>query len=58
MSAPTELVKGNAAMLILSVLTREPMHGYKIVKELDRLRGSLSVTVNGEPHLVNWEILN
>jgi PadR family transcriptional regulator, regulatory protein PadR len=35
MSAPTELVKGNAALLILSCLTREPMHGYRIVKELE-----------------------
>ena len=36
MSAPTELVKGNAAVLILSCLAREPMHGYRIVKELRR----------------------
>ncbi len=35
MSAPTELVKGNAALLILSCLAREPMHGYRIVKELE-----------------------
>jgi PadR family transcriptional regulator, regulatory protein PadR len=34
MSAPTELVKGNAAVLILSCLAKEPMHGYRIVKEL------------------------
>lgn len=34
MSAPTEMVKGNAAVLILSCLAREPMHGYRIVKEL------------------------
>lgn len=34
MAAPTELVKGNAVVLILSVLAREAMHGYGIVKEL------------------------
>lgn len=34
MSAPSELVKGNAVVLILSCLAREPMHGYRIVKEL------------------------
>ncbi|MCX6343736.1 MAG: helix-turn-helix transcriptional regulator [Armatimonadetes bacterium] len=37
MSAPTELVKGNAMALILSCLAREPMHGYRIVKELKDL---------------------
>ena len=36
MSAPTELVKGNASVLILSCLAREPMHGYRIVKELNQ----------------------
>lgn len=34
MSAPTQLVKGNTAVLILSCLAREPMHGYRMVKEL------------------------
>jgi PadR family transcriptional regulator, regulatory protein PadR len=37
MPAPTELVKGNAALLILSCLAREPMHGYRIVKTLDAM---------------------
>ena len=37
MSAPTELVKGNAAVLILSCLARESMHGYRIVKELEQM---------------------
>lgn len=37
MSAPTEMVKGNAAVLILSCLAREPMHGYRITKELEKL---------------------
>lgn len=37
MSAPTELVKGNASVLILSCLARESMHGYRIVKELEKM---------------------
>jgi PadR family transcriptional regulator, regulatory protein PadR len=35
MAAPTELVKGNVIALILACLSREPMHGYRIVKELE-----------------------
>jgi len=35
MSAPTELLKGNATMLILTCLAKGPMHGYGIVKELE-----------------------
>lgn len=35
MTAPTELVKGNAAVLILSCLARDAMHGYRITKELE-----------------------
>ena len=37
MSAPRELVKGHAAALVLSCIAREPMHGYRIAKELERL---------------------
>lgn len=37
MAAPTELVKGNASALILSCLAAEPMHGYRIVKELEQM---------------------
>jgi PadR family transcriptional regulator, regulatory protein PadR len=37
MPASTEFVKGNASLLILSCLAKEPMHGYRIVKELDRM---------------------
>lgn len=37
MPAPTELTKGNAAVLILSCLARVPMHGYRIVKELEAI---------------------
>lgn len=57
MSAPTELVKGNAAVLILSVLAREPMHGYKIVKELDRMSEGYFAMAEGTlyPHLHQME---
>lgn len=37
MGAPTELVKGNAAVLILSCLSHEPMHGYRIAKEIEQI---------------------
>jgi PadR family transcriptional regulator, regulatory protein PadR len=37
MPASTDLVKGNASLLILSCLAKEPMHGYRIIKELDRM---------------------
>ena len=57
MSAPTELVKGNAVVLILSVLAREPMHGYRIAKELDRLSEGYFVMGEGTlyPHLHQLE---
>lgn len=57
MSAPTELVKGNAAVLILSVLDREPMHGYRIVKELDQLSEGYFAMREGTlyPHLHQLE---
>ncbi len=31
-----ELLKGNTETLLLSLLTDEPMHGYRIVKEIER----------------------
>jgi DNA-binding PadR family transcriptional regulator len=34
-AASSDLTKSNAAVLILSCLAREPMHGYRIVKELE-----------------------
>jgi len=37
MPISSELIKSNAAVLILSCLAREPMHGYRIVKELDSI---------------------
>ena len=31
-----ELLKGNTETLLLSLLTDEPMHGYRIVREIER----------------------
>ena len=31
-----ELLKGNTETLLLSLLTNEPMHGYRIVKEIEK----------------------
>lgn len=39
-----ELIKGSTATLILSVLEKEDMYGYKIVKEIDvRSQGAFSL---------------
>ena len=57
MAAPTELVKGNALVLILSCLAREPMHGYRIVKELEATSGGYFAMREGTlyPHLHQLE---
>ncbi len=57
MPAPTELVKGNAAVLILSCLAREPMHGYRIVKELEQMSEGYFTMREGTlyPHLHQLE---
>lgn len=57
MSAPTELVKGNALVLILSCLAREPMHGYRIIKELKNMSANYFVMSEGTlyPHLHKLE---
>ena len=57
MSAPTELVKGNAMVLILSCLAREPMHGYRIVKELKDISEGYFAMGEGTlyPHLHQLE---
>ena len=57
MSAPTELLKGNAALLILSCLARRPMHGYGIIKELDMMSESYFQMREGTlyPHLHRLE---
>ncbi|OFX16216.1 MAG: hypothetical protein A2Z18_02695 [Armatimonadetes bacterium RBG_16_58_9] len=57
MVAPTELVKGNAAALILSCLPREPMHGYRIVKEIRRMSEGYFAMGEGTlyPHLHQLE---
>lgn len=57
MSAPTELVKGNASVLILSCLARESMHGYRIVKELEQMSEGYFAMREGTlyPHLHQLE---
>jgi DNA-binding PadR family transcriptional regulator len=50
-------MKGNAVVLILSLLAREPMHGYRIVKELDQLSEGYFAMREGTlyPHLHQLE---
>jgi PadR family transcriptional regulator, regulatory protein PadR len=57
MSAPTELVKGNASILILSCLARESMHGYRIVKQLEQMSEGYFAMREGTlyPHLHQLE---
>jgi len=57
MSAPTELVKGNALALILSCLARAPMHGYRIAKEIRQESDDYFVMGEGTlyPHLHQLE---
>ena len=57
MSAPTELLKGNATVLILSCLARGPLHGYGIVKELAAVSESYFQMREGTlyPHLHRLE---
>lgn len=57
MAAPTELVKGNASALILSCLAAEPMHGYRIVKELEQVSEGYFAMREGTlyPHLHQLE---
>lgn len=57
MSAPTELVKGNVVVLILSCLAKEPMHGYRIAKSLEAQSEGYFVMREGTlyPHLHQME---
>ena len=57
MPAPTELVKGNAVVLILSVLAREAMHGYRIARELEKISEGYFAMGEGTlyPHLHQLE---
>ena len=57
MRSPTELLKGNAAALILACLAREPMHGYGIARELAALSDNFFVMGEGTlyPHLHQLE---
>ncbi len=40
MDQDSELLKGNTQMLILAVLRTEPLHGYAIAREIERLSGN------------------
>lgn len=57
MPAPTELFKGNALVLILACLAHEPMHGYRIVKELQKTSEGYFAIREGTlyPHLHELE---
>ena len=57
MSAPTELLKGNTTVLILSCLARKPLHGYGSVKELDMISENYFQMREGTlyPHLHRME---
>lgn len=57
MSAPRELVKGHADALVLSCLAREPMHGYRIAKDLEQMSEGYFVMREGTlyPHLHELE---
>lgn len=57
MATSSDLVKSNAAVLILSCLAREPMHGYRIVKELDSITNGYFQMREGTlyPHLHQLE---
>lgn len=41
MDATHQLIKGNTPMLILSLLTEKPMHGYAIAKEIEQRTAEL-----------------
>jgi PadR family transcriptional regulator, regulatory protein PadR len=53
MPAPTEMVKGNTVLIILSCLINGPMHGYKIAREIERISEGYFALGEGTiyPHL-------
>jgi PadR family transcriptional regulator, regulatory protein PadR len=57
MAAPTELLKGNAVLLILTCLAREPMHGYGVARAMEELSEGYFVLGEGAlyPHLHQLE---
>lgn len=57
MSAPTELVRGNAVVMILSCLERGPMHGYRIAREIEQISEGYFALGEGTlyPHLHQLE---
>ena len=57
MPVPTELMKGNASLLILSILALDPMHGYRIAKEINEISKGYFALGEGAlyPHLHHLE---
>ena len=43
----TDLVQGTLEMLVLKTLTVQPMHGYAIVRHIERLSGGVFVIEHG-----------
>ena len=41
MKISKELVKGSTAILVLSVISRKPMYGYQIIREIEQLSDSV-----------------
>jgi DNA-binding PadR family transcriptional regulator len=42
-----ELIKGSTAIIVLSLLSNEPMYGYQIIKELEKQSGGVFVFKEG-----------
>ncbi len=47
MKVNKELVKGSTAIMVLSLLTRDAMYGYQIIKEIDKQSGGVFVFKEG-----------
>ena len=45
--APNELLKGTLDMLILQTLTTQPLHGYAIAQQIERLSGDVLTVEQG-----------
>ncbi len=57
MTVPNEVIKSNSIVLILSCLAREPMHGYRIAKEIEKVSEGYFAMGEGTlyPHLHQFE---
>ena len=57
MAAPNDVVKNNSVVLILSCLAREPMHGYRIAREIEKVSDGFFAMGEGTlyPHLHQLE---